>query len=332
MPTNTNNEDDITREQADTILDGVGAGSTVEWNDTPATPEQILADIHTAIAGVPPAADRAAASLTEMSRLFPTIPERFANFSGFARGGVISRSEARDRYIGESPNYEMETLIPLDRAERLLRGRYSMSYRPDHGPSQAHPDQEDDTNREVVMRWRGGAANEAEISRARQNGLGCPCVSCLTDVFNSIQSSNAPRPEGYADDCTCPSCRAWRRDMALGIQEFILNGVTQRPPAREYNMNVRRTAESMLSGPDMADALAMSMSVGTVTGTERPDGQIEVMIHGDTRPARRAIQAAAAALRPVVGPTPFERRREGRGHPVPKAALAADWKPNDWEA
>jgi hypothetical protein len=106
--------------------------------------------------------------------------------------------------------------------------------------------------------------------------------------------------------------------MALGIQRMIL-GEAPREPVRTFNVSlsdILRDDREVRRDRDRVEAVF----------TELP----EPNWHAAVEPPRIETRAEREARE--LNMTPFERVRSRRGHPVPQLALAADWKPNQWEA
>lgn len=188
------------------------------------------------------------------------------------------------------PSWGAMPVIPI-----ISRPLHSLRY---HGDPNDHSDvgaiAGDETHREVIDRWSRGDASEAEITTARDHGnMSCPCRGCIQDVYTALRGQIAPQRDSYSPICSCSRCMAWRRDMALAIQGYILGSdLAAARPVQTFEVNMRDVMRNVQVRPD--DLL---------------------------RPTPR-----------MASMTPFERRRAERGHPVPQAALSADWQPNAWEA
>lgn len=171
----------------------------------------------------------------------------------------------------------------------------------------------DDTNADVVTRWAEGNITTAEIGRWRESGGACPCNSCVQDAYGRVQSRVGPVPLGYRNTCRCVACICWRRAMAEGIQGVLLG---ERAPVRSYSVSlsdILRNDQEIRRDRDREDQFLDELAA----------------ISADTPPR---IETRSEREARELNMTPFERVRSRRGHPVPKLALAADWKPNQWEA
>lgn len=171
----------------------------------------------------------------------------------------------------------------------------------------------DDTNADVVTRWAEGNITAAEIGRWRESGGACPCNACVQDAYATVQRSVGSTPLGYRNACRCVACIRWRRAMVEGIQGVLLG---ERAPVRSYSVSlsdVLRNDQEIRRDRDREDQFLDELAA----------------ISADTPPR---IETRAEREARELNMTPFERVRSRRGHPVPKLALAADWKPNQWEA
>lgn len=177
----------------------------------------------------------------------------------------------------------------------------------------------DNTNDDVVTRWAEGNINTAEMTVWRAHGGACPCNSCVQDAYGRVQSHVGPVPFGYRRDCRCNDCMLWRRAMTGGIQGVLL-GEVPREPVRTFNVSlsdILRDDREVRRDRDRIEGVFTEPNWDEIAALTAPPPRIE------TRAEREARELSM---------TPFERVRSRRGHPVPKLALAADWKPNQWEA
>jgi hypothetical protein len=175
----------------------------------------------------------------------------------------------------------------------------------------------DDTNADVVTRWAEGNITAAEIGRWRESGGACPCNSCVLDAYGRVQQRVGATPLGYRHTCRCVACICWRRAMVEGIQGVLLGRMPE--PVRSYSVSlsdILRDDREVRRDRDRVEAVF----------TELP----EPNWHAAAEPPRIETRAEREARE--LNMTPFERVRSRRGHPVPQLALAADWKPNQWEA
>jgi hypothetical protein len=175
----------------------------------------------------------------------------------------------------------------------------------------------DDTNADVVTRWAEGNITAAEIGRWREQRRRVPlqflCAGCLWPG----PTARWPYAARVSAHCRCVACICWRREMALGIQGVILGRMPE--PVRSYSVSlsdILRDDREVRRDRDRVEAVF----------TELP----EPNWHAAAEPPRIETRAEREARE--LNMTPFERVRSRRGHPVPQLALAADWKPNQWEA
>lgn len=218
---------------------------------------------------------------------------RFPRLTDIAGELPVRALQVYDRYVAGPLTWD-------NNAVDGLRQRAAISFHGDtHDNLALNAEElaEDQRHREVVERWQTGDANPDETARLR---IGvCPCRSCLESTFRRIATA-VGLPAGYQSTCFCGRCVAWRRNVALRIQEYLVSGQIHdntEVPTMTIRVDNRMT--------DMADALAMSM---------------------DASLTREQLRRQPP---PTTG---FDRQRASRGHPVKQQALAAGWAPNAWEA